>query len=125
MSKKKIKALLVEDDQMNVQMYKIRMEDEGWEVFTTDRGSEAMKLAEAEKPDIILLDIILPEVDGFSILKDLRSDTTTKKIPVMMLTNLGQESDQNKGQEIGVEGYLIKSQHTPGDVITKIESLLK
>ncbi|NCN07127.1 response regulator transcription factor [Candidatus Falkowbacteria bacterium] len=125
MSKKKIKALLVEDDQMIVQMYKIRMEDEGWEVFTTDRGSEAMKLAKAEKPDIILLDIILPEVDGFSILKDLRSDTTTKKIPVMMLTNLGQESDQNKGQEIGVEGYLIKSQHTPGDVITKIESLLK
>lgn len=125
MSKKKIKVLLVEDEQMIVQMYKIRMEDEGWEVFNTDRGSEAIKLAKSEKPDIILLDIILPETDGFSILKELRSEASTKKIPVMMLTNLGQESDQNKGKEMGVNGYFIKSQHTPRDVITKIENLIK
>jgi len=124
MSNKKIKVLLVEDDSMIVQMYKTRMDSEGWEVFFTDRGSEAMKIAKEEKPDIILLDIILPEVDGFTILKDLKADPATKKILVLMLTNLGQESDQNKGKEMGVDGYFIKSQHTPGDVITKIESLI-
>lgn len=125
MSDKKIKVLLVEDDSMIVQMYKTRMDNEGWEVFSTDRGSEALKIASAEKPDIVLLDVILPEIDGFAILKELKSESATKKIPVLMLTNLGQESDQNKGKEMGVDGYFIKSQHTPGDVIVKIESLIK
>ncbi len=125
MSDKKIKVLLVEDDAMIVEMYKTRMESEGWEVFTTDLGSEAIKIAQAKKPDIVLLDIILPEVDGFAILKDLKSESSTKKIPVLMLTNLGQESDQNKGKEIGVDGYFIKSQHTPADVMIKIQSLIK
>lgn len=124
MSDKKIKVLLVEDDAMIIQMYKTRMDSEGWEVFSTDRGSEALKIAKEKKPDIILLDIILPEIDGFTILKELRKDSDTKKIPVLMLTNLGQESDQNRGKEMGVDGYFIKSQHTPGDVIVKIESLI-
>jgi len=125
MSDKKIKVLLVEDDSMIVQMYKTRMENEGWEILTTDRGSEAIKLAKTEKPNIVLLDIILPEIDGFTILKELKVEATTKKIPVLMLTNLGQASDQNKGQEIGADGYFIKSQHTPADVIVKIKSLTK
>ena len=121
----KIKALLVEDDQLILEMYKTRMVSEGWEVFTTDRGSEALKLAKEHKPDIILLDVILPETDGFSILKELKAESSTKNIPVIMLTNLGQESDQNRGKDMGVEGYFIKSQHTPADVITKIENLIK
>lgn len=124
MSDKKIKVLLVEDDAMILQMYKTRMADEGWEVFSTDRGSEAIKIAQTEKPHIILLDIILPEIDGFGILKALKEAATTKNIPVLMLTNLGQESDKTKGQALGVADYFIKSQHTPGDVITKIESLI-
>lgn len=121
----KIKALLVEDDSLILEMYKTRMVSEGWEVFTTDRGSEAIKLAKEQKPDIILLDVILPETDGFSILEELKSESSTKNIPVLMLTNLGQESDQSRGKEIGAEGYFIKSQHTPADVITKIENLIK
>ena len=102
MPDKKIKALLVEDDPMILEMYKARMQDEGWEVFSTDRGSEAVELAKKEKPHIVLLDIILPETDGFSVLQKLRAETATKNIPVLMLTNLGQESDQNRGQELGI-----------------------
>ena len=120
----KIKALLVEDDQLILEMYKTRMTSEGWEVFTTDRGSEALQLAKEQKPDIILLDVILPETDGFSILKELKAESSTKNIPVLMLTNLGQESDQSRGKDMGVAGYFIKSQHTPADVITKIENLV-
>ena len=100
------------------------MDNEGWEVFSTDRGSEAVELAKKEKPHIVLLDIILPETDGFSVLQKLRAETATKNIPVLMLTNLGQESDQNRGQELGIEGYFIKSQHTPADVIAKIRGLV-
>ena len=120
----KIKALLVEDDQLILEMYKARMANEGWEVFTTDRGSEALQLAKEQKPDIILLDVILPETDGFSILKELKAENLTKNIPVLMLTNLGQASDQNRGKDLGVAGYFIKSQHTPADIITKIENLV-
>ena len=120
----KIKALLVEDDQLILEMYKARMANEGWEVFTTDRGSEALQLAKEQKPDIILLDVILPETDGFSILKELKAENLTKNIPVLMLTNLGQESDQHRGKDLGVAGYFIKSQHTPADIITKIENLV-
>lgn len=125
MAGKKIKILLVEDDKMILDMYKNRFEKEGYEVLTTDRGSEAMELARKEKPKIVLLDIILPEVDGFTILKNLKSDAATKKIPVLMLTNLGQESDQSKGAESGAAGYFVKSQHTPADILKKVEEIIK
>lgn len=125
MPEKKHKILLVEDEQMIVDMYKLRLEEESFEVLTTDKGSEALEIAEKEKPVIILLDIILPEVDGFSILMTLKAQASTKGIPVVMLTNLGQESDQVKGQQMGAKGYFIKSQHTPSDIINEIKKLIK
>jgi DNA-binding response OmpR family regulator len=82
-------------------------------------------LAEKVGPDIILLDVILPEMDGFSILKELKAKASTKKIPVLMLTNLGQDSDQKKGGEFGAAGYFIKSQHTPAEVIAEVKKILK
>ncbi|MFA6525878.1 MAG: response regulator [Candidatus Buchananbacteria bacterium] len=124
MSDKKLKVLLVEDDQMIVEMYKLKLETDGFEVFVTDKGSEAIELAGKEKPDIILLDIILPEIDGFSILQEIKSDSATKKIPVMMLTNLSQESDQEKGTQMGAAGYFVKAQHTPADIMTEIKKIL-
>ena len=82
MATKKIKVLLVEDDKMILDMYQMRLKEEEWIVFTTERGSEAIVLAKKQKPNIILLDIMLPEVDGFTILQELKSDPATKKIPV-------------------------------------------
>ncbi|MFA6228469.1 MAG: response regulator [Patescibacteria group bacterium] len=121
----KIKVLLVEDDAMIVDMYKLRLEEEGYEVIITDKGSQAIELAKTDDPDIILLDIILPEVDGFSILSSLKSEAATKKIPTIIMTNLGQESDQEKGQQLGAEEYFVKAQHTPADVINVIKKYLK
>ncbi|MFA6594530.1 MAG: response regulator [Candidatus Buchananbacteria bacterium] len=121
----KIKVLLVEDDTMIVDMYKLRLEEEGYEVTVTDRGSQAIELAKGEKPNIILLDIILPEVDGFTVLSSLKSETAVKNIPVIIMTNLGQESDQEKGQRLGAEEYFVKAQHTPADVINVIKKYLK
>lgn len=124
MSDKKIKILLVEDESMIVEMYKLRLEEEGYEVLATDKGSEALTLATKAKPDLILLDIILPEVDGFTILQSLKAQSSTKKIPVLMLTNLGQESDQKKGNEFGAAGYFVKASHTPADIIKEIKKVL-
>lgn len=124
MADKKVKVLLVEDDSMILDMYKMRLEEEGYLALATDKGSEAIALAQKEQPDIILLDVILPEIDGFSILQALKNDSSTRNIPVLLLTNLGQESDQQKGQKMGAADYFIKSQHTPVEVIKKIKQLI-
>jgi len=124
MPEEKIKVLLVEDDPMIIDMYKMRLEEEGYDVLLTDKGSEAIELAEKEKPSIILLDIILPEIDGFSILQTLKSKIKTKNLPVLLLTNLGQETDQEKGTQMGAAGYFIKSQHTPSDVIVAVKKIV-
>lgn len=121
----KKKVLLVEDDAMIVDMYKMRLEEEGFEVFVTDKGSEALKIAAKEKPILVLLDIILPEIDGFAVLQLLKEDVKTKKIPVVLLTNLGQESDRQKGLELGAADYFVKAQFTPANVITAIKKIIK
>ena len=120
----KVKVLLVEDDPMIIDMYKLRLEEEGYEPIITDKGSEAIDLAKREKPDIILLDIILPEVDGFSVLSSLKGESETKKIPVIIMTNLGQETDQDKGKQLGAEEYFVKAQHTPADVVNVIKKYI-
>jgi len=124
MSEEKKKVLLVEDDQAISDMYKLSLEENGFEVLLTEKGSEALAIAQEQKPAIILLDVILPEVDGFSILQTLKAQTETKKIPVLLLTNLSQESDQEKGKELGAAAYLVKSQHTPSEVISEIKTIL-
>ncbi|MFA4871496.1 MAG: response regulator [Patescibacteria group bacterium] len=124
MASEKTKVLLVEDDLMIVEMYKMRFEEEGYAVLVTDKGSEAIEIAEKEKPDIILLDVILPEVDGFTVLQKLKNDIKTKEIPILLLTNLGQESDKEKGLQMGAADYFIKAQHTPVEVIQKIKELI-
>ena len=124
MNDKKIKVLLVEDESMIVDMYKMRLEEEGFEVLVTDRGTEAFEIASKEKPNIILLDVILPEIDGFSVLQMIKDDSKTKNIPVMMLTNLGQESDKEKGSQLGAVEYFIKSQHTPADVLAAVKKIV-
>ena len=82
---KKIKVLVVEDDFSIATMYKVAFENDGFTFFTTDKGEEAIKIAETERPDAILLDIILPQWDGFTILTNLKKNDKTKGIPVMML----------------------------------------
>ena len=125
MPTKKSSILLVEDDKMIVQMYQLRLEEEGFEVFSTDKGTEALAWAKEHQPDLVLLDIILPEVDGFTILQQLKSDQSTKKIPVLLLTNLAQETDRQRGIELGAEEYFVKSQHTPADIMETVRTLIK
>lgn len=118
------KILLVEDDEMLHGMYVQKFKNQGFEVVSSYNGADGIKLAETEKPDIILLDIIMPKMDGFVALKKLKSNDVTKDIPVILLTNLGQEEDVKKGQELGAKDYFIKANHTPQEVVDKVKSVL-
>ena len=104
----KKKVLIVEDDKMISNMYKTKLEQDGFAVLTADNGALGVELAQKEKPNVIMMDVILPQLDGFSALEAIKADTGTKKIPVIMLTNLGTEEDKNKGTKLGAAGYLVK-----------------
>ncbi len=121
---KKIKILLVEDEKMLSDMYVSKFTKEGMDIVTAADGEAGLEMAKKQSPDIILLDIIFPKMDGFAVLKELRNFPETKLTPVILLTNLGQEEDVKKGNELGASDYIIKSDHTPAQVVSKVQALL-
>lgn len=124
MAKNKKKILLVEDDDMISSVYKIKFEADGFKVLIAADGAKGLELAKKEKPDIIMLDVILPGLDGFSVLEEIKKDKITRSIPVIMLTNLGTADDKIKGQKMGALDYLVKASLTPGQISEKIEKTL-
>lgn len=124
MADKKQKVLLVEDDKMIIDMYTLKFTQEGYDVMQAENGKDGLDMAKKTNPDIVLLDIILPQMDGFTVLKALKADGNTKEIPVVLLTNLGQDGDVKKGLELGAVDYLIKANFTPSQVVDKVKSLL-
>jgi len=125
MIKNKIKILLVEDDANLTEMYTMKFKDESLDYVNAADGVAGLELACAESPAIILLDIMMPKIDGFAVLTELKKDPKLKDIPVIMLSNLGQESDIEKGKELGAVDYIVKATMTPTQVISKIKEYLK
>ena len=121
----KKRILLIEDETDLVELYKLKLEEAGYELKTATKGYEGLELAKKEEPQLILLDIILPQMDGFAVLKELKSDKATQHIPIILLTNLGQKTDIEKGQKLGADDYLVKANLTPTQIIAKIKSYLK
>lgn len=121
MADKKIKVLLIEDEEMLANMYEVKFKNEGFDLIKALDGSVGFKLAKEQKPDFILLDIIMPKMDGFSVLKSLKEDEETKSIPVILLTNLGQEEDIDRGKKLGAVGYLVKANITPAEVVAEVK----
>lgn len=120
----KTKVLIVEDEKMLCDMYKTKFEMEGYAVTQALDGREGLDQAKAVKPDIILLDIIMPKLDGFVVLQSLKKEAATKNIPVLLLTNLGQEDDVKKGKTLGAADYFVKANHSPADVVAKVQTIL-
>ncbi len=118
------KVLLVEDDRDLIEMYETKFKMEGFEVIKAENGVNALELVKKEKPVIILLDIVMPELDGFQVLRSLRADPETKGVPVILLTNLSQEADIKKGVELGAADYLVKANFTPNEVVAKARKVL-
>ena len=121
------KIMLVEDDAVLVEMYAAKFELEGHDTIIATNGEECLRLLETETPDIVLLDILMPKINGFHVLKEIKKQPKLRQIPVILLTNLGEaEVDMNKelADALGVYDYMIKSHHTPDEVITKVNKAL-
>lgn len=121
---KTLKILLVEDDNFLLGMYVDKFRTEGFEVFVADNGAKAIKLTKEKMPDIILLDVMLPKMNGFEVLRELQKDADIKNIPVILLTNLSQNDDVKKGLELGAKDFLIKAHFMPQEVVAKVKKIL-
>jgi len=119
------KICIIEDEKALLDMYKIKFESEGYKVFGASDGATGLDLVKKEKPDLTLLDLVMPKMDGFSVLKELRADAETKKLVVYVFSNLGQGNEIEKGIEDGANGYFIKSNLTPTELALKVKAILK
>lgn len=115
------KILLVEDDEGLAQVYTSRFDIEGFEVKRVPNGEDALAAAQEFKPDLILLDIMMPKVNGFDVLDILRNTPETTNVKIIMLTALSQEADRKKAEEMGVDDYLVKSQVVIADVVDRVK----
>ncbi|MEI7758607.1 MAG: response regulator [bacterium] len=123
-SENKKKILLVEDDNALADVYLNRLTSEGFDVRRVDNGEDALAAAVEFHPDLIVLDVMMPKISGFDVLDILKNTPATAQIKVMMLTALGQESDQKKANDLGADDYLVKSQISTSEVIKRIEKLV-
>lgn len=120
MSDMKKKILLVEDDMALASVYRSRLDLEGFETEEAHNGEEALSIATEFKPDLILLDVMMPKISGFEVLDILRNTPVTADIKVIMLTALSQPKDKERAEQLGVDDYLVKSQVVIGDVIARV-----
>ena len=119
------KVLVVEDDKFLANAYKAGFEGEGFEVVLAYDGEEALSLAEQLRPDVILLDILIPKMDGFAVLQHLKANKDLENIPVIIASNLGQQQDIDKGLELGAKDFIVKSESSVTQILTKIKDILK
>jgi DNA-binding response OmpR family regulator len=124
MAEDKKKILLVEDDKFLSEMYATKLTASGFDVETAFDGQEALVKANAQKPNLILLDVVLPKMDGFEFLQLLKKEIAIADTPVIILTNLGQKEEVEKGLKLGAKDYIIKAHFTPTEVVAKVKKLL-
>jgi len=118
------RILIVEDDDFLLQMYAAKLELDDFGVLTANTGTQGLKIAQKSHPDLILLDLNLPEMDGFEVLEHLKENDGTKDIPVLILTNFAQKENIDRCLNLGAEDYLIKAHFVPSEVVSKIKDIL-
>jgi len=121
----KKRILIVEDDSFVMDIYQTKLGQSGYEVTGAGNGLEALKKMEEGTFDLILLDIIMPYMDGLEVLKKIKADEKNKNLPIILLTNLSQKEEVDKGLGLGANDYLIKSHFTPSEVLEKVKGYLE
>lgn len=121
----KKKILVIEDEHPLSAILEERLLDEGYKVVIAIHGEEGWQKTKTEEPDLVILDIILPRLDGFVYLRRLRDHKTLHSIPVIILSNLGQDEDVTQGRELGAVDYLVKSNHSLDAIIKRINHYLQ
>lgn len=122
---KKTKILLIEDDPDQIFLYQSKFEIEGFELISSRTGDEGIAKAKTEKPDIILLDLVLIAESGIDVLAKLKKDPAIKSIPVVILTNLVQEETIEKTKKLGAADFIVKANMMPSEVVKRVRELLK
>ncbi len=124
MDKKKI--LIIDDDKFLLGMYSLKFGKNNFEVKTASGGSEALQiLRDGWKPDILLLDLIMPEMDGFTVYENIKKDNLAPNVISVMLTNQGQLSDINRAKELGFHGYIVKATTIPSEVVQEVINIFQ
>lgn len=122
-TKKKV-VFIVEDDAFLVKAYQLKLEKENITIWVTTDGKEALTFLEKDPPDVVMLDVMLPHVNGFEILEAIRKNEKWKQVPVLILTNLGQPQDAQKCKELGVAEYIVKANTKISDIIEKVKKFI-
>ena len=121
MNGQKKKILLVEDDMALSAVYRSRLEIEGFDVREANNGEDALSATVEYRPDLILLDVMMPKISGFDVLDILRNTPETANVRIIMLTALSQPKDKERAESLGVDDYLVKSQVVIGDVMARVK----
>ncbi len=118
------KILIIEDDPFLNEVYAAKFSQSGFQTEVALDGKKGMEKIKADKPDLIILDIVLPKMDGFELLKKVKEDSKLKEIPIVLLTNLGQKNEVEKGLALGADDYIIKAHFTPTAIVAKVKEIL-
>lgn len=120
----KMKILIVEDEMVLSKVLKEKFEHSDFECEVASDGEMAVTMAKSFKPDIIVLDLVLPKKNGFTVLKEVKEDPDLKQTPVIVVSNLGEDSDIKRALSLGATDYFVKSQHPINEIVEKVRSLL-
>lgn len=118
------KILIIEDDRYISRMFEIKLGLDGLDVQVADNGRIGVEKAREFHPDVILTDILMPEMDGFEVISQIKNDSELKSTPILIMSNLGEEDHIQKGLQLGAIGYIVKSDITPAQIIEKIKSII-
>jgi len=119
------RILLVEDDPFLIDIYTTKLKEVGFKIDVAEDGKKAFRLLTQKTPDLLVLDIVLPHIDGWEILRKIREKKQFRDLPVIILSNLGQRQEVKKGLELGATKYLIKAHYTPSEIVEQIKEILK
>lgn len=123
--KKNYKILIIDDDPFILDMYVLKFKEHGFLVETATDGKEGLKKIKELAPDVVLLDVVMPLMDGFDVLRELKKETPPPAAKVILLTNLGQKEDVERGMQLGAHDYVIKAHFTPSEVVEKAKNVLR
>jgi DNA-binding response OmpR family regulator len=119
------KVLIVEDDQLLLEIYQKKFKDDGFEVEVADNGVDAIKKIQKFVPDITLLDLVMPEEDGFGVLEKIKKLPEGKDTNIIVFSNLSQDEDKERAKALGAAGFITKADFTPQEVVDRVRDILK
>lgn len=116
--------IVAEDDKYYANLFKIKLLKEGYDVFIANDGEKALKASRERRPDLLLLDLVMPVKDGFEVLKEIRTDPTLKDLKVIVLSNLGQQEDEKRAEELGVSDYFVKTDISLAEMVNQVKKYI-